>query len=135
MNEDTTKPSNEGSGKERDIEVKYVNEDALRKLYDARKYADVKGKFVICQPKENIKDKTSESNSNSSSDSNASGSYINVEQPNALGMEQILANECVVISLPTQNNKSKAIRKAKTAMKAKEKAEKEAEEKGEDLDK
>ena len=136
MNGDTAKPSNEGSGVRKELGVENVNEDVLRKLYDARKFADVKGRFVICQTKTNIKTKSDINNPNSSSDSsNASGGYVNVESPKEFGLEQILGNDFVVISLPIQDDKSKANRKAKNALKQKQQAEKEAEEKGEDLDK
>lgn len=135
MNGDTAKPSNEGSGVRKEVEVNHVKDEEVRKLFDARKYEDVKGRFVVCQPKTNIKSKSDINNPNSTSDSNASGGYVNVESPKEFGLDQILGNECVVISLPRQDDKSKANRKAKNALKAKQQAEKEAEEKGEDLDK
>ena len=135
MNGDTAKPSNEGSGIRREVEVQRVKAEEVKNLFDARKYEDVNGRFVVCQPKTNIKTKSDINNPNSSSDTSSGESYVNVEDPKEFGLDQILGNECVVISLPIQDDKTKANRKAKQALKARKEAEKQVEEKDEDRDK
>lgn len=136
MNGDTAKPSNEGSGVRKEVEVKNVNDKELRKLYDEKKYADVNTKCIMFETKEKTIDKIGGNDSNSGSDSSTNRrSYVNADQATIIELKNLFDGQSLNIPLKEQDDKSKANRKAKNALKQKQQAEKEAEEKGEDLDK
>lgn len=125
MNEDTTKPSNEGSGrntsKMREVDVRKVADSEIREAYSIRGFGDIR----VLSTDPYVVD-ISRENNNSSSTSNASNGsgIIETESKAESNLDEIIAGNYIQAPLKQQDEKSKNTRKAKAAAKARENADK-----------
>lgn len=129
MNEDTTKPSNEGSGrntsKMREVDVRKVADSEIREAYSIRGFGDIRvlstDPYVVDISREN---NNSSSTSNASNGSTTGSGIIETESKAESNLDEIIAGNYIQAPLKQQDEKSKNTRKAKAAVKARENADK-----------
>ena len=131
MNEDTAKPSNEGSGrntsKMREVDVRKVADSVIREAYSIRGFGDIRvlstDPYVVDISREN---NNSSSTSNASNGSTTGSGIIETESKAESNLDEIIARNYVQAPLKQQDEKSRNARKAKAAAKARENADKNA---------
>lgn len=131
MNEDTAKPSNEGSGrnisKMREVDVRKVADSELRAAFNIKGFGDIQvlstDPYVVDISREN---NNSSSTSNASNGSTTGSGIIETESKAESNLDEIIARNYVQAPLKQQDEKSRNARKAKAAAKARENADKNA---------
>ena len=123
MNEDTTKPSNEGSGKStlgrKEIDVQRVDDSVIKETYSIRGFEDIRvlstDPYVVDISREN---NNSSSTSNASNGSTTGSGIIETDSKAESNLDEIIAGNYIQAPLKQQDEKSKNARKAKATAKA-----------------
>ena len=135
MNEDTAKPSNEGSRRNtsgmREVDVRKVADSVIREAYSIRGFGDIRvlstDPYVVDISREN---NSSNSTNNGSNGSSAGSTIVETENKAESNLDEIIAGNYIQAPLKQQDEKSKNARKAKATAKARENAEKNKDDEG-----
>ncbi len=123
MNEDTAKPSNEGSGKStlgrKEIDVQRVDDSVIKETYSIRGFEDIRvlstDPYIVDISREN---NNSSSTSNASNGSTTGSGIIETDSKAESDLDEIIAGNYIQAPLKQQDEKSKNARKAKATAKA-----------------